>query len=186
MLKQERQRRGWTLRQVGERAGREWWHRGGNLYFETGSGGRPSVEDYYVLAQMFGFDPETWAHVIQGSYEGITDIDYIGRSYPEPTTDLNSAGLRSKPVGLYLDLFKPLATDASGRRALVLYGGSGNAAVAAGALGYEVTVCEADPARCKAIARHYDRQLGWWVTQAQQRNLWSELVTQAQLWRDAQ
>jgi hypothetical protein len=38
---------------------------------------------------------------------------------------------------------------------LILYGGSGNAAIAAGKIGYDVTVCETDPARCEYIRRRW-------------------------------
>jgi hypothetical protein len=101
-----------TLAWVGEQAQQRghscWWHRGGNMYFETGSGDTlPSLQDYIVLADIFKFDTEAWAGVIGGSYEGVTDIDYIGAHYAEPTTGLNIAGLRSKPEGLYDDLFTP-------------------------------------------------------------------------------
>ncbi len=151
MLKRERQRRGWTLAEVGRRAGRPWWHRGGNLYFETGSGGQPSAEDLRILSEIFQFDPDQWAHVIQGSYEGVTDLDYIGRTYPEETASLNDSGLRSKPIGLYLDLFTPVVPRLPHPKALILYGGSGNAGIAAEALGYDVTVVEQDPARSSKI-----------------------------------
>lgn len=166
MLKMERQRRGWTLRQVGERAGREWWHRGGNLYFETGSGGAPSPDDLRVLAEIFGFNPEEWAHVTRGSFEGITDLDYISRTYPEDTAQLNDNGLRSKPVGLYLDLFRPVKPTDTDRqpRALILYGGSGNAAIAAEALGYDVTVVEMDARRVKAISARAHREIPRWTS----------------------
>lgn len=159
-IKAERERRGWTLAHVGKLAGRPWWHRGGNLYYETGSGGLPSLDDYMILAKIFDFSPSAWPNVIQTSYEGITDIDLINSYYREDTTQLgvkagSDSGLRSKPVGLYLDLFKAIDPPTeNNRRALVLYGGSGSAGVAALALGYQVTICESDPGRCSAL---YDR-----------------------------
>lgn len=157
MLRAERLRRHWTLKHVGMLADRPWWHRGGNLYYETGSGSAPSADDLLTLARIFDFDPADWAHVIQGSYPGITDRDLITASYEETTKGLNDIGLRSKPVSLYLDLFAPLVGDPTrARRALVLYGGTGNAAIAAGHLGYDVTVCERAPARCEMIRRRFD------------------------------
>lgn len=137
-----------------------WWHRGGNMYFETGSGGAlPSLQDYCVLADIFGFDAWEWAGVINGSYEGVTDLDYLASSYPEDTRELNDNGLRSKPVGLYLDLFRPVIPPRDTKRALILYGGSGNAAIAAGKLGYDVDICETDPARCEMIRRRWAWQV---------------------------
>ena len=156
-LRQERRKRNWTLRTVGMLAGRPWWHRGGNLYYETGSGSAPSAGDLQILARIFDFDPAEWRGVIQGSYPGLTDRDLITSSYEEPTKELNGIGLRSKPISLYSDLFAPLAAGAGAtRRALILYGGSGNAAIAAGLAGYDVTVCERDPARCEIIRRRFD------------------------------
>ena len=155
-LKRCRLERGWTLAQVGQMAGRPWWHRGGNLYFETGSGGFPSREDFDLLCEMFDINPENWPNVAAAAcYEDLTNLDYIGTHYAEDTRDLNDAGLRSKPVGLYTDLFRPVVPPREQRRALVLYGGSGNAAIAAGRLGYAVDICESDPARCEIIRRHY-------------------------------
>lgn len=149
-----------TLEWVGAEALRRghtcWWHRGGNMYFETGSGNPlPSLQDYIILADIFGFDPDEWAGVIEGSYEGITDLDFLSAHYPERTRGLNDAGLRSKPMGLYADLFRPVVPPREQRRALILYGGLGNAAFAAGKLGYDVDVCESDPARCERIRRDW-------------------------------
>jgi hypothetical protein len=155
MLRRERIARGWTLRDVGDASDRPWWHRGGNLYYETGSGGHPSVADFLTLARVFGFNPNDWPQVCSDSYEDVTDLDYISTHYPESTRDLNDAGLRSKPVGLYLDLFRPVVPPRPEKRALILYGGSGNAGIAAGRLGYDVTYCEADASRCALIKRRY-------------------------------
>jgi hypothetical protein len=151
MLRAERLRRGWTLADVGTRASRPWWHRGGNLYYETGSGGYPTVDDFLTLARIFDFDPNDWPQVCSDAYGDVTDLDFLNASYPEDTRSLNSAGLRSKPIGLYHDLFRPVVPPRAEKRALVLYGGSGNAAIAAGQLGYTVTCCEQDAARCGAI-----------------------------------
>jgi DNA modification methylase len=171
MLKTERLKHGWTLDQVGRMANKPWWHRGGNLYFETGSGGFPSVDDFVTLAKIFSFNPNDWPHIVMGSYEGITEIDYLSKSFPENTTDLNDNGLRSKPVGLYLDLFRPTMPPIDERRALVLYGGSGNAGIAAAALGYDVSICEASAARCQAIEARFDQQVRRWQAQAQQKTI---------------
>lgn len=172
MLKQERLRRAWSLVDVGRHATQQghitWWHRGGNMYFETGSGDtRPSLQDFCILARVFQFDPYQWPNVIDGSYPGLTDLDYIAGGYPEDSTDLNDAGLRSKPVQLYLDLFRPTIPPTDTRRALVLYGGSGNAGIAAAALGYDVTICETDPARVTMIRDRWAGQVAKWTEKAQ-------------------
>jgi len=174
-LKSERERKGWTLRDVGKAANKEWWHRGGNFYFETGRNA-PSVPDYQVLKSVFCFGSE-WDVVIntayiQGNYDGITDIDFFSKTYHETTEDLNDNGLRSKPVGLYVDLFKPTIPPTEKRKALVLYGGSGNAAIAAEALGYEVTVIEQDPKRCKLIEKRSSRLVQTWRERLSQGSLW--------------
>lgn len=153
MLRSERDRRGWTLRDLAQAAGREWWHRGGNFYFETGRNA-PSEPDYQKLKAVFRFGDE-WDAVIS-VYDDLTNLDYLSATYQEDTRDLNDAGLRSKPVGLYLDLFRPVVPPRESKRALVLYGGSGNAAIAAGRLGYHVTVIEQDAARCEMIRRRWD------------------------------
>ena len=172
MLRHERTRRGWTLVDVGNKAQQQghvtWWHRGGNMYFETGSGNtRPSLQDFVILSRIFGFNPESWPHIIDGSYPGITDLDYWAKSYSEDTEHLNDTGLRSKPVQLYLDLFRPTIPPTDARRALVLYGGSGNAGIAAAALGYDVTICEADPARVALIRDRWAEQVAKWTEKAQ-------------------
>jgi transcriptional regulator with XRE-family HTH domain len=170
-LKAERTRRGWTLAEVQRQAealgaARPWWSRGCNLYYETGSAGPPSLDDLDLLSRIFQFNPDRWAHVTRGSYPGITDIDYISRTYPEDTDRLNDNGLRSKPVGLYMDLFRPCIPTTPERRALVLYGGSGNAGIAAEALGYDVTICEADPARAHLIERRAGKLIKRWTARA--------------------
>lgn len=165
-LRREREKRGWSLKDVGQRAGRLWWHRGGNLYFENGNGGFPSLDDILTLGKIFDFSINDWPGVIYENYEGLTDVDYIGRTYPEDTKELNDSGLRSKPVQLYLDLFKPTIPPTDNRAALILYGGSGNAGIAAAALGYDVTICETDPARCEAIKSRWDRDVTKWQQRA--------------------
>lgn len=161
-LRSEREKRGWSLKDVGNLAGRPWWHRGGNLYFENGNGGFPSLDDILTLGSIFNFRIEDWPGVIYENYEGLTDVDYIGHTYPEDTNELNDNGLRSKPVQLYIDLFKPTIPPTETRRALILYGGSGNAGIAAAALGYDVTICETDATRCEAIRSRWDKQVKRW------------------------
>lgn len=173
MLKSKRVERGWTLEEVGKMSGKQWWHRGGNLYYETGSGGFPSIDDFLTLARIFGFDPNDWPHIVSGSYEGITEIDYFAKTYPETTESLNVDGLRSKPIGLYLELFKPTIPPTEKRKALILYGGSGNAAIAAEALGYDVTVIEKDPARCKLIEQRAASLVKTWKERLSQKDLFS-------------
>lgn len=156
MLRSERERRGWTLRDVGIAAGRDWWHRGGNFYFETGRNA-PSEPDYYTLKSVFRFGDE-WDAVVS-VYDDLTNLDYLSATYPEDTRDLGDSGLRSKPIGLYHDLFRPVVPPRDDKRALILYGGSGNAGIAAGQLGYDVTIIEQDARRCEVIQRRWD----WYI-----------------------
>ena len=165
MLKQERLERKLSLRDVEKLASKDWWHRGGNFYFETGKNA-PSKPDYQTLKHIFGFC-DKWDVVINsgyilGNYNDLTDIDYIARTFPEDTENLNDDRLRSKPVQLYVDLFKPTIPPTETRRALVLYGGSGNAAIAAEALGYDTTVIELDPNRCELIETRAAVQVDRW------------------------
>lgn len=161
-LRSEREKRGWTLRDVGEQAGRPWWHRGGNLYYENGNGGYPSLGDMFALSRIFDFKVEDWPGVFFESYGGLTDIDYINHTYPEDTQELNNNGLRSKPVQLYIDLFRPTLPPTDKQTALILYGGSGNAGIAAAVLGYDVVICEANIERCKAIVTRWDKMVNQW------------------------
>lgn len=128
---------------------------GGWLWYEAESSTIPTRADYAAIKRVF--DTPDRYDVIPNltSFDGLTNLDYIGRHYPEDTRDLNDAGLRSKPVGLYLDLFRPVVPPRDTKRALVLYGGSGNAAIAAGRLGYAVDICEADVGRCDLIRRRW-------------------------------
>lgn len=131
----------------------------GAVWFEAPSSGVPSAYEYLELKEVFSIPDEYDYLCTSGDYDGITNIDYISATYPEDTRELNDAGLRSKPVGLYLDLFRPTVPPRETRRALILYGGSGNAAIAAGKLGYNVDICEADPARCEMIRRRWAWQV---------------------------
>lgn len=169
-LKSERNRRGWSLRDLGERAGKEWWHRGGNFFFETGRNA-PNFDDMQILKSLFDFNGQ-WNHIshpgyISGNYEGLTDLDYFDKTYPEETAELNDSGLRSKPVGLYLDLFRPTIPPTENKQALILYGGSGNAGIAAASLGYDVTICEQSQERCEAIEQRWSRDVRIWTQRAQ-------------------
>lgn len=161
-LRAEREKRNWTLRKVGELANHPWWHRGGNLYYENGNGGFPSLDDIFTLSHIFDFSIEDWPGVFYENYDGLTNLDYINTLYLEETQGLNTDGLRSKPVQLYLDLFRPTIPPIEKHRALILYGGSGNAGIAAAALGYDVTVCEIDAVRCETIKGRWDREVARW------------------------
>lgn len=170
MLREKRTTAGMSLHDVGVMCGRDWWHRGGNFYYETGRN-VPSRPDYKILKHVFDFGDEwdivTNSAYVSGNYDGLTNRDFITCNDPENTTHLNDAGLRSKPVQLYLDLFRPTIPPTDTRRALVLYGGSGNAGIAAAALGYDVTICEADPARVALIRDRWAGQVAKWTEKAQ-------------------
>ena len=161
-LRQKRTERGWTLRDVGEQAGRQWWHRGGNLYYENGNGGFPSLDDMFTLSEIFAFSIDDWPGVFYENYNGLTDIDFINTVYLEDTERVNEGGLRSKPIGLYLDIFKPTIPPTEHHNALILYGGSGNAAIAAAALGYDIVVCEQDDERRAGIRQRLETDVYKW------------------------
>jgi DNA modification methylase len=180
-IKAMREKQGWSLEDVGRIAKRPWWHRGGNMYFETGSAGFLSQDDLIDLARIFGFDPSPWWCVVERTFENVTNIDYISKTYIENTTELNDNGLRSKPVGLYLDLFKPTIPPTENKAALILYGGSGNAGIAAAALGYDVTICESDPDRCEIIKRRFDAEVARWKGKLSQRTMFDALPEQKPL-----
>lgn len=142
-----------TGKNDGERGG------GGWLWFEADSSRYPAPDEYDRMSKVLSIPPRFASLQSVESLDGVTDIDFISATYPEDTRELNDAGLRSKPVGLYLDLFRPTVPPRETRRALVLYGGSGNAAIAAGKLGYDVDICETDPARCEMIRRRWAWQV---------------------------
>lgn len=145
---------------------------GGWLWFENEGSQIPNVYEYMKLKKFLNIPDNFDAVCVLGNYEGLTDIDYFSKQYPEQTESLNDDGLRSKPVGLYVDLFKPTIPPTEKRKALVLYGGSGNAAIAAEALGYEVTVIEQDPKRCKLIEKRSSRLVQTWREKLSQGSLW--------------
>ena len=174
-LKQKRQALGYTVSQAmaltesrkhlaGKGAGMMW--------FESELSKVPTANEYIELKSIFSLPDKFDMLCTLGSYEGITDIDYFSKQYPEQTESLNDEGLRSKPVGLYVDLFKPTIPPTEKKKALILYGGSGNAAIAAEALGYEVTVIEQDPKRCKLIEKRSSRLVQTWREKLSQGSLW--------------
>lgn len=143
-----------TIVQCHQQTGIAPYARGGYIWFESESSSIPSYEDYATLKEFFGAPDQFDMLCDLRSFDGLTNLDFI--SVPvERAAHLNDNGLRSKPVGLYLDLFRPTVPPRETKRALILYGGSGNAAIAAGQLGYDVTVCETDPARCEYIRRRW-------------------------------
>jgi DNA modification methylase len=127
----------------------------GMMWFEAESSDVPTAHEYLELKRIFDIPDYFDQLCTLGSYDGVTNIDFIGRHYSEDTRDLNDNGLRSKPVGLYLDLLRPVVPPRPEKRALILYGGSGNAGIAAGRLGYRVDICETDASRCALIQRRY-------------------------------
>ncbi len=160
-LKEDRIRRGWTLRDARQHTGvnahllaNPRASSGGYFWYEAECSELPTQEDYDAIKRVFNqpshFDPLPCLR----SYEGVTNIDYI--TVPvERAAQLNDDGLRSKPLGLYNTLFRPVVPPRDTKRALVLYGGSGNAAIAAGRLGYEVDICELSVERCETIRRRW-------------------------------
>lgn len=141
---------------------------GGYLWFENDCSPLPNAHEYHKLKDLFGF-PDRFDPVCNlGSYKGLTNIDLISVP-PEKAAKLNDSGLRSKPVQLYLDLFRPTIPPTDTHRALILYGGSGNAGIAAGALGYDVTICESNPERCSLINGRWEKEVRRWTERARVR-----------------
>jgi hypothetical protein len=134
----------------------------GMMWFEAPSSEVPTSNEYLELKHIFQAPDRYDMLCTLGRYEGLTDIDYIGNVYPEDTQGLNGNGLRSKPTQLYIDLFRPTIPPVNERRALILYGGSGNAGIAAAALDYDVTICETDRERCDLIAERWETEVERW------------------------
>lgn len=156
MLRATREQQGITREQLGKLVDGNSSGRIGKGMYETAHGKwLPPPDKFLALSRALGFNPDPWWGTVEFTFNDLTDLDYISAHYPEDTRELNDAGLRSKPVGLYLDLFRPVVPPRDTKRALVLYGGSGNAAIAAGQLGYEVVCVEQDTARCEAIRRRW-------------------------------
>jgi hypothetical protein len=127
---------------------------GGYFWYEAECAGYPTRADYATIKRHMGTPGRFDVLCELQAFEGLTSLDYI--TVPvERAAELNDAGLRSKPIGLYDTLFRPAPRPSDAPRALILYGGSGNAAIAAGRLGYAVDICETDPARCALIRRRY-------------------------------
>jgi DNA modification methylase len=144
---------------------------GGYLWFENENASIPTKSDYGKLKDLLHL-PDDFDNVPNfGNFKGLSDIDYLSKTYIEDTKKLNDNGLRSKPVQLYIDLFKPTIPPTENREALVLYGGSGNAGIAAAALGYGVTLCEASPSRCEAIADRWENEVKGWALKLSQMDM---------------
>lgn len=157
-IKRERLRRKLTIVDCHQQTGIRPYARGGFLWYESETSTPPTPLEFERLREFFDVPPEF--HGLQGveAYDGLTNLDYI--TVPvEQAASLNDNGLRSKPIGLYDTLFRPVVPPREDRRALVLYGGSGNAAIAAAKLGYQVDICEAEPSRCDLIRRRYTWQI---------------------------
>jgi len=154
--------------------------RGGYIWFESATASVPTSAEYATLKVFFNV-PDRFDS-LQGiqAYPGLTDIDFITVP-PETAVHLNEASLRSKPVRLYLNLFEPTIPPTRDYKALVLYGGSGNAGIAAEALGYQVTIVEQDQERCRLIGERMRGEVLRWTVHLSQRRLWGSRVnTQAE------
>lgn len=178
ILKERRAQKGMTIGKVGIEldisahvALKNNGNMGGYLWFESPNSRRPNQEQYLKLKSFFELPEKYDAIPYQSAYDGLTGIDVM-RVPVEKAEELNDKGLSSKPIKLYLNLFQPTIPPTEKRKALVLYGGSGNAAIAAEALGYEVTVIEQDPKRCKLIEKRSSRLVQTWREKLSQGSLW--------------
>ena len=144
---------------------------GGYFWYEADCSDIPSLQDYKAIAKHFNTPSRFDILPNLTSWKGLTNIDVL-RVPVEKAEQLNDKGLSSKPIKLYANLFQPTIPPTEKRKALVLYGGSGNAAIAAEALGYEVTVIEQDPKRCKLIEKRSSRLVQTWREKLSQGSLW--------------
>lgn len=152
-LTTRRRTMGLTIVQCHQQTGIRPYARGGFLWFESEAADAPTPLEYLCLKTFFAVPDRFDGLQSVPSYDGLTNLDFL--TVPVERAAQLSADLRSKPIGLYDTLFRPVVPPTAPKRALILYGGSGNAAVAAGRLGYAVTVCEQDAARCTALARRW-------------------------------
>lgn len=161
IIKARRKEMGITIEQAHNLTGISPGCRGGYIWYESDTGRLPGRKDYLALKQFFNLPqrydllPDLYA------FQGLTDIDVL-RVPVEQAIELNDNSLRSKPIQLYLDLFKPTIPPTENRKALILYGGSGNAGIAAAALGYETTICERDTSRVEVIKWRWAKEVNRW------------------------
>lgn len=137
---------------------------GGYLWFETEKSKIPNLSQYATLKKFFTIPDRYDVIPYLTAFDGVTNLDYL--TVPIETAAKLGNRLRSKPVQLYLDLFRPTIPPTDTRRALILYGGSGNAGIAAAALGYDVTICESSPERCQLISGRWEKEVRRWTERA--------------------
>lgn len=145
---------------------------GGFLWYENENAKLPSYAEYKILKAFFSL-PNTFDEIpsmASVSIPGITNIDYITVPTGDSIRLSDENTLHSKAPKLYINLFSPFRVGK--QKALILYGGSGNAAIAAEALGYEVTVIEQDPKRCKLIEKRSSRLVQTWRERLSQGSIW--------------
>lgn len=137
---------------------------GGWFWYENKNSRIPTAAEYMRLKEFFGLPSElndiVYLPTSERSFKGLTDIDYV----TVPTGNsvaLNDKTLRSKSPELYLKLFQPVPTNGT-KKALVLYGGSGNAGIAAACLDYNVVMCETSEKRCEAIRQCWEKDVKIW------------------------
>ena len=125
---------------------------GGWLWYENDNARIPTYQEYGRLKTFFGLDDrfDTIPSMATVSIPGITNIDYLVVPTGNSHGINNDATLRAKSPELYIALFRALKTTGE-QKSLILYGGSGNAGVAAEALGYNVVIVEKDHDRCELI-----------------------------------
>jgi len=170
-IKTQRLKMNITIEQAHNETGIGAGLRGGYAWFESYTGKIPTDEEYKTLKLYFDLPDEFDQIPYLASYPALTDIDLITVA-PEPALILNDNGLRSKPATLYVRLFRPViqARKIENPRALILYGGSGNAGIAAEALGYDVTVIEQDSARCQAMEERAPAEIKKWRRKLSQKS----------------
>jgi len=175
-IKDERKKKGLSIKDAFLQTGHDpkLSHKaGGFLWYENENAKLPTYPEYQRLKSFFGL-PSQFDNIpsmASVSVPGITNIDYITVPTGDSIRLSDENTLHSKAPKLYIDLFSPFRSGEK-QKALILYGGSGNAAIAAEALGYEVTVIEQDPKRCKLIEKRSSRLVKTWREKLSQGSLW--------------
>lgn len=171
-ITEARKARGLTVVDCHKATGIRPYARGGYIWFESDKGKIPNPDEYRTLKEFFGLPDRFDVVPSYTARDGLTNFDVI-RVPPERAEKLNDDGLRSKPIQLYWKLFKPVIPPNPEKRALILYGGSGNAGIAAEALGFQVSLIEASAERCEIIKKRSPALIKKWAIKAGQMELFS-------------
>ena len=165
-LREKRKAKGWTIARAMEEIPSRAKYAGkgaGMLWFESENSKIPGPTEYRQLKEIFEI-PDLYDSILRlYAIPGITEIDRIDVPH-DAGLSLTHGTLRSKSVALYDRLFwymKPWPEVKPDPDLLVLYGGSGNAAISGSRCGYNVTIVEKDPGRCAVIRDRWNWFVNW-------------------------